>query len=399
MPRLGQTMEHGTVLHQRVVAGATFVEGETLYVVETEKVEIDVEAKSSGRLVRWLVAEGDEREVGAPLAVFTSDATVVNPDDIDEFLVSTNSGQVITSTSTSTPVVGNSTAGAPAPPSRLRVLPKARALAQQHGIDLHQLAARVGDRPITVQDVQSLLPHTEPDAEPDAVAGPPATGRVEHLVGLRRTMARRMTTSWSEIPHFVQTDLVDMSAVIRHREHLRVEGQRPPTITAYLARALVVACHEVPLLSARVEHDTVHFHDEVRLNIAVDTPHGLVTPVLHHLSTEDLFEISSRLDDLVIRAREQRLGLPDMTGGTVTLSNLGAHGADLGSPVIQPGQTALLFAGRLAPRAVVVDGDVVACDTVWLSLACDHRVLDGATAARALETIRNVLIEPSAWSG
>ena len=135
------------------------------------------------------------------------------------------------------------------------------------------------------------------------------------------------------------------------------------------------------MLHASLVGEALRRHADVNMNVAIDTPHGLMAPVIHCIQSLAVHEIAVRLDDLASRARSRQLGIDDVQGGNVTLSNLGAFGIDTGIPVIQPGQVALLFAGAIVARPLVDDGQVVARPTMWLSLACDHRVIDGATAA------------------
>lgn len=399
MPRLGQTMDAGTIVTIHVRLGQDFVAGHPLITVETEKVETEIEAKADGRLLRWLVEEGDELEVGAPVAVLGSPDETGDEAAVDAFVASVARAHP--------PAIDDGgTLPGPAPvPGRssgepVRAVPRARALAKEHGVDLSSIASPDGGT-ITVADVEAHLSGRvgdAPDGEPTA-PGTPATsaasGRsgTSSLTGHRRAMSTSMARSWATIPHFTEMIEVDASSMLTARSRHAGPG-RPPTVTAYLLAAFAQTCRAVPLLHAGLVDGDVREREHVDIAVAVDTDRGLVAPVMRGVDLLDVDEIATRLADLAGRARERRLRIEDVEGGHVTLSNLGAYGVDAGAPIIPPGQTAMLFAGSIVERAVVVDRDIVARPTMWLSLTCDHRLIDGATAARALRSLRHSLESP-----
>lgn len=409
MPRLGQTMDAGVVVRIAVAAGEAFETGDLLYVVETEKVEIDVEAKSAGRLARWVVVEGEEMPVGATLAVITDADESAPPDDVvDRFL----SGATSPSASTESPgASGDATAasgetdasGPTTSGHRVRAVPRARALAREHGIDLTAVT-RTGDNgAISVDDVERHLAAGAADTSRSTPAIPSAAAvsagddrdddqdDVEALSGHRRAMFFSMEKSWTTIPHFVESVCIDATALLARR---RAQSTDRPTITAYLIEALAAACRELPVLHAEIVGAGIRHRPNVSVAVATDTEFGLVAPVLADIGALDVGEIHTRLQDLAERARTRRLKIDEVTGAGVTLSSLGAHGVEIGTPIIPPGQTSMLFAGAIKDRAVVVDGNVVARPTMWLTLAADHRLIDGVTGAKALDVVRAALGDP-----
>lgn len=410
MPRLGQTMDVGVIVARHVDAGAPFAAGDLLYTVETEKVETDVEAKTDGRMLRWLAADGEEVAVGAPVAVLAHADDPTDDASVDRFLA----GDAPSSVPESAPAPPVSDLPPPPPTAvsgRVRAVPKARAIAREHGIDLSAIAVD-GDRPITVPDVEahiarlaapptSLTP-TQPDPTsaapvvparaappgaaplPDAPAGGPEPIRLD---GNRRAMVASMSTSWSTIPHFTEMIEVDVSSLQRERAHYDGPG-KAPTVTAYLIREFAAACRAVPMLHAGLVEGGMIERDQVDMAVAVDTDQGLVAPVMRGADRLHVVEIGEQLRDLAERARARRLQISDVEGGHVALSNLGAYGVQAGTPIIPPRQTAMLFAGSVVQRPVVVDGEIVVRPMMWLSLTCDHRLIDGATAAKALQVLR-----------
>lgn len=414
MPRLGQTMDVGVIVARHVDAGAPFAAGDLLYTVETEKVETDVEAKTDGRMLRWLAADGEEVAVGAPVAVLAHADDPTDDASVDRFLA----GDAPSSVPESAPAPPVS--DLPPPPSspaptavsgRVRAVPKARAIAREHGIDLSAIAVD-GDRPITVPDVEAHIARlaapptpltpTQPDPTsaatvvparaappgaaplPDAPAGGPEPIRLD---GNRRAMVASMSTSWSTIPHFTEMIEVDVSSLQRERAHYDGPG-KAPTVTAYLIREFAAACRAVPMLHAGLVEGGMIERDQVDMAVAVDTDQGLVAPVMRGADRLHVVEIGEQLRDLAERARARRLQISDVEGGHVALSNLGAYGVQAGTPIIPPRQTAMLFAGSVVERPVVVDGEIVVRPMMWLSLTCDHRLIDGATAAKALQVLR-----------
>lgn len=417
MPRLGQTMDVGVIVARHVDVGAPFAAGDLLYTVETEKVETDVEAKTDGRMLRWLAADGEEVAVGAPVAVLAHADDPTDDASVDRFLA----GDAPSSVPESAPAPPAPPASdLPPPPSspaptaasgRVRAVPKARAIAREHGIDLSTIVVG-GDRPITVPDVEAHIarlaappvpptpaqpvsrpvapvvpvPAAPPAAAPlpDAPAGGPEPIRLD---GNRRAMVASMSTSWSTIPHFTEMIEVDVSSLQRERAHYDGPG-KAPTVTAYLIREFAAACRAVPMLHAGLVEGGMIERDQVDMAVAVDTDQGLVAPVMRGADRLHVVEIGEQLRDLAERARARRLQISDVEGGHVALSNLGAYGVQAGTPIIPPRQTAMLFAGSVVERPVVVDGEIVVRPMMWLSLTCDHRLIDGATAAKALHVLR-----------
>ena len=281
-------------------------------------------------------------------------------------------------------------------------MPRARVIAREHGVDLADVTGS-GDRgSISVADMerhlaalaQASAPLPAPVAAAPAPPSPAAAGlgaRVEPLTGHRRAMFASMTKSWTTIPHFVESICIDATNLMERR---RVEPAPRPTITAYLIEALAAACREYPILHAESVPGGVRHRESVSVSVATDTDMGLVAPVLAGADQLDVRQIHTGLVDLAERARERRLTIDEVGGAGVTVSSLGAHGVEIGTPIIPPGQTSMLFAGAIKERPVVVDGLLAVRSTMWLTMACDHRLIDGATAARALDVIRTTLGDP-----
>ncbi len=383
LPRLGQTMERGTILRWLKQVGEPYQIGEPLYELEYEKATVEVEAKLPGMLARVVAAEGENLPIGALLALVADPGESLSAAEVEAALAAERSAQATTA---SEPPPAAPAAAPPAPPGRIRVMPRARALAQQLGVDLAAVQGTGAEGVITVEDVQRA-----------AAAGPRVRER-RPLRGIPQAMAETMTRSWQQIPQFVQMVLVDASALAARR---RAQGPAVKeqfgvdlSYTDLILQAVAQAACEVPEVNASFAGDSLVLYEDVNLAVAVATDAGLVVPVIHRAQALSLGNLAQQLREVGARARAGTLRREDVEGGTITVSNLGPGGPETGTPLIMPPQAAIVFVGAIVERAVVVDGAVVARPTFYLSNAFDHRVLDGATAAHFTGALKRLLEQP-----
>lgn len=220
------------------------------------------------------------------------------------------------------------------------------------------------------------------------------TAKRERLVGIRRAMAGAMARSWAEIPHFAEIVQIDAQPLLARLAEVRAENSTDgpaPSINDLIVHSAVKALKEEPQLNGLYQEDAIERPDGVHVAFAVATEHGLMTPVLRYADGLTFRELVDALRGLTERARARRLAPEDFEGAVMTVSNLGAYGVDTGFPVINQRQTALLFAGAIAERPFVVDGQVVARPTMYLTLSADHRIIDGVASARYLAALRRIL--------
>jgi len=219
---------------------------------------------------------------------------------------------------------------------------------------------------------------------------------LETLAGVPKAMAGAMARSWSEIPHFAEIILIDaapmQARLAAERARLADDPAAPRiSINDIVVHAAIAALVEEPALNGIFANGKIERPDTVSVAVAVATDHGLMTPVLRDANDLTLPEISARIVELRAAAAARRLAPDQFEGAVMTISNLGAYGIDTGFPTINQRQSALLFVGSLAERPFVIDGAVVARPTMYLTLACDHRMVDGLTAARYLASLRSLL--------
>jgi len=404
LPRLGQGMESGTIVRWLKAEGDQVEKGEPLYELDTEKVTQEVEADSSGTLLKILAGEGEEIEVGKAIAVIGEPGEEYSPPE------SADSDGEEEPTATA-PVEQPSEQEEPFAPrpqaaeqmengGRVKASPLARRIARERGIDLRSLRGTGPEGRIVAEDVERAEKAAPEPARAAAAAAPApvAAGEVEvvRLTGMRKAIARRMTEAW-EAPVFQITMTADMTAAIRLREGLVArmgEGDAKPTYSDILTKICSVALMRHRAVNALFAGEEVHVMPSAHVGIAVAVPNGLLVPVQRSCETKTIQQLANERADLVTRTREGKLRQEELEGGTFTISNLGMYGVERFVAVLNPPQAAILAVGAIEERAVVRDGEVVARPVLELTLTCDHRAVDGATASEFLRTVKQFLEEP-----
>lgn len=417
MPKLGLTMEEGTVVRWLVAEGDHVEKGRPVLEVETDKVVVEVEATASGVMGPLLVGEGKTVPVTTLLVRIYAPGEKVEEE-------------------------------APAP----RITPLARRMAKKEGVDVSSIPAHRSDRRVRAEDVQAALAKRSGDSrrtgqrifssprarlrarelgvEWRGLSGSGPRGRVvekdvlraavalpgptpspplplkgegrdvtwETLTTVQRVTAERMIASFGSAPHFYLSAEVHADALLDLRARLLpLVEQRAGvrlTITDLLVRILGTALAKYPRANAFWEEGRIGLNRQVNVGVAVSTDAGLVVPVLRHADRKSVAQIASERAHLVEKARAGRLSVDDLSGGTFTLTNLGMFRVDAFQAILNPPQSAILAVGRIVERPAVVGGQLVARPTAVLSLSCDHRVLHGALAAQFLGRVVELIEEP-----
>ncbi len=388
MPKLGHTMTEGTVIQWHKQPGEKIREGESILTVETDKAQVEVEAPTAGVFAKLIAAEGLVVPVGGALGVITAEGEAV-PSEFDG--VATSAGHVAASTVPSASKVES----APQRGASKRVIasPRAKRMAAERGVDLVSIVGTGADGMVTEDDVKRAA---EPGASASAGMahsqgdGAMTPSRREKLTRIQAIGARNLTASWNAIPHFVQMVRVDMSRAIAARKSIN-DGGAKVGITDLILAATVRALKENPRVNANYENGEMLIFDSVNLGVAVDTPEGLIVPVIHEADRLDLAALSARVAEVAERARNRRLRPTDLEGATFTVSNLGAYGVENGTPVIFAPQVALMFVGTIRDEVLAVDGRPEVRPSMQIAIAYDHRGIDGATASRFTTKIKAIL--------
>ena len=392
LPRLGQGMESGTIVKWLKSEGDPVKKGEPLYELDTDKVTQEVEADASGVLLRIAIPEG-EVEVGKTIAVIGEQGEEVSVEA--EEAPRAEEPKVEAREEAPAPVHAvQARDGQTREGGRIKASPLARRIARERGIELASLQGTGPEGRIVAEDVERAAAAPAQAAPAPAVPAAPAEVEVVPLTSLRRTVARRMTEAW-QAPAFQISMSADMTRALAVRVRLVELGDTPkPTISDLLTKVAAAALMRHRAVNAHFAGDSVRLFPTADIGIAVATDRGLVVPVIRGCERRTVAEIAAARADLVERSRSGKLEQADLEGGTFTISNLGMYGVEQFVAVLNPPQAAILAVGAVQETPVAVDGQVEIRPLMNLTLTCDHRTIDGATAADFLRTVKRFLAEP-----
>ena len=372
MPKLGQAMTEGVVVRWHRTDGERVAAGELLVTVETDKATYDLEATTSGTL-HVVVQEGQEVPIHTVIAEI-GDAPVR-----------------AVSAAAPPPADPAARQRKASRPGRVLASPKAKRLAAERGIDLSSLTPSSADGVISAADVERAAADQQP-----AVAAQPASAltRTERerrpLTGIRKAAARRLQAAWQTIPHIVQMIDVDAGALQAARERRKAD-LAGLTLNDLILYAAVRVLAGLPDLNGTVEDAELVLYDGVDIGFAVDSPRGLLVPVIRGAGSLSITQLVRERQRLVEAARAGQLQPADMGQASLTVSNLGMFGIRAGTPVINLGEPILVFVGAVEERPVVAEGQIIARPMLTLSIAYDHRVADGVAASRLSQGLKEAL--------
>jgi pyruvate dehydrogenase E2 component (dihydrolipoamide acetyltransferase) len=411
LPKVGMTMEEGTLSKWIVADGESVQPGQPIFEMETEKVNMEVEAEHEGAL-KQLVPEGTQLKPGDVVGCLLAPGEEVPQALMDRVTAQMGDTPAASQTTAAevaaTPPPVEPQGQGTAPPQR--VSPVARRLADEHGIDVRSLTGSGPDGRIVERDVQRAIdarttapeePAGEeaeaPLAPPSSTAAPsPADGLLGYQ-GRRRTIGERMKESQASMAQVTlhSETPVDEAMKILHglNREWRADGV-VVTLTALVVRACALALEEQPRLNARLDGLQIVLSEAVNVGIAVDHDDGLMVPVIQNADGRSLKDVSAAVRDLTSRVKSGALGVDDVSGGSFTVTSLEGSGVDAFTPIINPPQAAILGIGRVRDVAGFDGSDVVRRQVTTLSLTFDHRLNDGAPAARFLDRIAELLQRP-----
>ncbi len=274
--------------------------------------------------------------------------------------------------------------------SRILITPAARKLAEQHGLDITLITGTGTGGRIIEDDVQRLVKRSV--AEPPTPTEKPAAGQTIPFTGVRQMIAENMMSSLHGMAQVTASTEVDVTELVELREQLKAKFD--VTYTDLIVKATTLALRQHPRLNATLDGDVIRLLDEITIGVGVALDEGLIVPVIRNADRLGLREISAAVRDLAARARSNTLSVDEVTGGTFTITNLGAFGIDVFTPIINPPEIAILGVGRIVEKLAIYRGEAARRSMVVLSLTFDHRVVDGAPAAAFLQTLANILSHP-----
>ncbi|MCG0276193.1 MAG: 2-oxo acid dehydrogenase subunit E2 [Thermosediminibacteraceae bacterium] len=375
MPKLGLTMQEGTLTKWLKKVGDKVTKGEGVAEVTTEKITNVVESPADGILGKILVSEGDVVPVSTPIGIILAEGEKLPVEDATEI----------------------DTTGTTKSQERfVKATPLARKIAKENNVDLSLIAGTGPGGRITEKDVRKYIENKINVKKESPAVVEEDTDSVKRIPmdNMRRVIAERMKNSWNNAPHVTENIKVDVTELVKFREELNKFANEKFTYTDLIAKACVLAIKRNPVINWSIEGDYIIQHEMINLGIAVALENGLIVPVIKDAGSKSLTEISKMIKDLSSRARENRLSPEEIKGGTFTITNLGMYGIDSFTPIINPPESAILGVNRIYKEPAVVGDSICIRQVMMLSLSFDHRLIDGATAAKFLMDLKRILENP-----
>ena len=408
VPALGESVTEGTVARWLKQAGDTVAQDEPVVELETDKVTLEVNAPVAGTLVEQRAAEGDTVAVGAILGVIGGGkpATAAAPK---------------TASATETVTSGAPSAG-PAPGDADAILmPAARKMVEEHGLDPTEITGTGKGGRITKEDVQQAIDRPSGQTAPEPALSSPSgettsvavpvfqrpSGDVRprreleervRMSKLRRTIASRLKQAQNTAAMLTTFNEVDMTALMAVRNAYKDGFEKKHSVRlgfmSFFAKAAVAALQEIPAVNAEIDGEEIVYKNYYDIGVAVGTPQGLVVPVVRDVDQLSFAEIEGTIAALGRKARDGKLSMAEMTGGTFTISNGGVYGSLMSTPILNPPQSGILGMHKVQQRPMVVNGEIKARPMMYLALSYDHRIIDGSEAVTFLVRVKEAIEDP-----
>ncbi len=383
MPRLDPGMQSGKIVEWLKKEGDLVQKGEAILVVEGEKTTFEIEAPDSGVLSRILVTVGTDVQVAEPVAIIGESSTsskTVQQESVQR------SDMVSPQTYTPPPpAVGR----VPTATDRVIASPAARKLAQEHHVDLSTLSGSGPGGRVTREDVLAAVQQVPKPAQAvSKMLQATVLGKVK-LEGIRKAVAERLSFSARTVVPVTITMEADATRLVAMKEKESHIG-----FTAFAVKAAAKALEKHTAINSTIDGDEITTYSDINIAVAINTEQGLVAPVIQNANKKSLKEINAAIDELSQKAKERRLTIENLTGGTFTVTNLGAYDIESFVPVINPPQCAILGLGRIGYKPFALGSQVSARPSTMLTLVFDHRIVDGVPSAKFLRDLKGYLEDP-----
>jgi pyruvate dehydrogenase E2 component (dihydrolipoamide acetyltransferase) len=396
MPKLSDTMAEGVILKWLKKEGEKVKQGETIVEIESDKADMELEAYDSGVLRKILVPEGGKAGIGAPIGII-ADANEDITALLNENPVSPQKpGIKDVVTEESPQSLSHSSMPSDANEGRLKASPLVKRLATENKIELRSIPGSGPQGRIIKRDIEPFITMAKTISPQTPAAIIPGGHRDVELSLIRKTIAKRMQESKQTVPHFYVTVEVDMEPAISFREQLNAATQSKISFTDILVKAVASTLMQHPTINATYLGNAIRQFGEAHIAVAVALDDGLVTPVLRNCEQKAILQINSELHDLAERARNRKLKPEEYQGATFTISNLGMFGVEDFVAIVNPPEGAILAVGAIIEKPVVKNNQIVIGHTMKVTLSSDHRIIDGAVAAKFLQDLRLLIEKPIA---
>lgn len=420
---IGEGIHEGVIYKFEKNVGDNIEDGETLFLVETDKVTAEIPSPVDGIVKEIHFKEGDTIEVGQTIVSIQTDDDVnqeVDSSDVNQEALSSEVTHEVVKEKESTSVVGDLEVSSEVIPSsyenetvkkevtkKVLATPVARKLAKDLNVNIQEVEGTGPAGRVMKSDIKAFaakvneevsLPKQEEKVKPVEKQVVTSEGRREKMTMMRKTIAEKMVESKFTIPHTAMMDEVMVDQLVEYRNEVKnLSEDVHLTYLPFIMKAVAVALKEHPILNAALDWDNkeIIYHDAVNIGIAVDTKDGLTVPVMKHVEGKGILEIGKELSDISEKARSKSLNLSQLQGGTFTITNYGALGAGFGVPIIHFPEVAILGIGTIAQKPVVKDGHLDIGYVLPLSMSFDHRIVDGGDAGRFMKTLKTLLENPN----
>lgn len=414
-PDIGEGLDEGTILEVYVKVGQTIKSGDILVNMETDKVTTDIPSPKSGTILKIFGDVGDTIDVGSPLveieiegseadaAASSSDSKQAEEEEEAAGVVGTleiaGSDAILPSSDESCTSAGSITL------SKSLAVPKVRGLAKELNIDINKVTGTGKDGRVTQSDLTQFASKKEEFVQREFVQRDFAQDydvedvTFEPLTQIRKSIARNMIQSKHNAAHVSVFEEVEVSDLMAIREQMKqnyADRGAKLTYLPFIVKATVLALKKHRLLNSRIEmeQNRMVYFDRYNIGIAMDTPEGLVVPVIKDADRLSIFELTQKITEFSTKAQERKLTMADMKHGTFTISNFGSIAGIFGTPILNYPQAGILGVGRIVKQPVVKDDQVVPGNVLGLSLTVDHRIVDGGETARFVRQIMDYLGDP-----
>jgi pyruvate dehydrogenase E2 component (dihydrolipoamide acetyltransferase) len=429
MPKLSPTMEEGQISRWLKKEGDKVAMGEPLAEIDTDKATMEMQALAEGVLRKIIIGEGQaaplgdliaiiggaEEDISSLLSQVSAPAAppaaqkAAEPQQPEPPAPAEQPAPQPQAQAAAAGTAGNGRQASSAPPSgRMVVSPLAARMAAESGLDLRSVQGSGPGGRIIKRDIEAALSQPQPAPEqqrypraveparfqPATVASASAY-RDEPATQIRQTIAKRLVTSLGPVPHFFLTSEIEMDRAAEMRRGINaLDPDLKISINDIIIKVVAAALIQHPEVNASFQEKFVRYYEHADIGVAVAIEDGLITPVVRAADQKSLSQIAAEVRELAERARSKRLKPEEYTGATFSVSNLGMFGIDEFTAVINPPEGAILAIGAMTPKPVVRDNEIVIRQIMRVTMSCDHRVIDGATGAKFLQTFKKILENP-----
>ena len=404
LSKLSPTMEEGQLSKWLKKEGDTITMGEPIAEVETDKAAMEMAALQSGTLLKILVHEGESVPLGHTIGIMGEPG-----EDISALIENFNS-QSQSTTVKETPSTNGASATAieketasvvvaTQTDGRLLVTPIAARMATDAGVDLRSIKGSGPSGRIIKRDIEAAMQSKSAEPTPKPVQLPSIEGASAYrdvpMTEMRKVIARRLVTSIGPVPHFFLTTEIEMDKALEARRSLNeIDPENKISVNDLIVKMVANALIQHPQVNASFQEKSIRYYESADIGVAVAIEDGLITPIIRSADKKGIGQIAKEVKEMAGRAREKKLRPEEYTGATFSVSNLGMFGIDDFTAVINPPEAAILAVGASVAKPVVRDNEIVVRQMMRVTMSCDHRVIDGATGAKFLQTLKKLLENP-----